>query len=222
MITLAFDIYGTLIDTAGISTALKVHVADQAPQFASLWREKQLEYTFRRGLMRDYQDFWVCTRQALDYVCLFLEAEIPVSEKDALMNQYRTLPAFSDVRDGLAKLSNEKFRLFAFSNGTAELVKGLLEHADIDNCFTDIVSADEISSFKPDPAVYRHFLKRANTLPTKGWLISCNPFDVIGAHAAGMQTAWVKRLSKKTFDPWGIEPTITVSSLDLLSASFPC
>ena len=49
--------------------------------------------------------------------------------------------------------------------------------------------------------------------PGAAWLISSNPFDVIGAVSAGMHAAWVKRTEAAVFDPWGIEPTITVANL---------
>ena len=79
-ITLGFDVYGTLIDTAGISAALVQHVGERATTFASLWRSKQLEYAFRRALMNKYRDFAVCTRQALDYLCLHFQT--PIAEAD--------------------------------------------------------------------------------------------------------------------------------------------
>ena len=56
-LTLAFDVYGTLIDTGGIVTALQKLIGDQAKPFSDLWRSKQLEYSFRRGLMQNYRDF---------------------------------------------------------------------------------------------------------------------------------------------------------------------
>ena len=65
--TLAFDIYGTLIDTQGINRKLFDIIGDQATEFSHRWREKQLEYSFRRGLMQRYQNFAICTSQALDY-----------------------------------------------------------------------------------------------------------------------------------------------------------
>ena len=64
---LAFDIYGTLIDPHGVVSELQTHIGDRAGDFSRLWREKQLEYTWRRGLMGQYRDFGVCTRQALEY-----------------------------------------------------------------------------------------------------------------------------------------------------------
>ncbi|MBD3610314.1 MAG: HAD-IA family hydrolase, partial [Gammaproteobacteria bacterium] len=67
--TIAFDVYGTLIDTHGVKLVLEKHVGEQATAFSNLWRDKQLEYSFRRGLMQNYQNFAVCTRNALDYTC---------------------------------------------------------------------------------------------------------------------------------------------------------
>ena len=60
--TLAFDVYGTLIDTRGVLETLEKWLdTGDALSVSKLWREKQLEYSFRRGLMRDYVDFSVCT-----------------------------------------------------------------------------------------------------------------------------------------------------------------
>jgi len=49
-------------------------------------------------------------------------------------------------------------------------------------------------------------------------LVSSNPFDVIGAINVGMQAAWVKRSPDALFDPWGMQPTVTVSGLMELPA----
>jgi 2-haloacid dehalogenase len=52
-ITLAFDVYGTLVDPSGMAKHLTDDLGPQAVEFADFWREKQLEYSFRRGLMRN-------------------------------------------------------------------------------------------------------------------------------------------------------------------------
>lgn len=215
-ITLAFDVYGTLIDTAGVTGALADHVGDRAPAFSRLWRDKQLEYSFRRGLMQNYRDFSVCTKHALDYACREFRAEISDSDKQALMEKYRMLPTFPDVEDGLSKLKSSSCRMFAFSNGRAGDVAILLRNAKIDDYFEDVVSVDEIKSFKPNPAVYSHFLRRSGSVGTEAWLISSNPFDVIGALSAGMRAAWIRRSREAIFDPWEFEPTIEVDSIPAL------
>lgn len=211
--TIAFDVYGTLIDTSGVVETLKSHVADRAAAFSTLWREKQLEYSFRRGLMQNYREFSVCTRQALDYTCQALDVDIPEPGRDALMEIYRVLPPFTEVPEVLKTLRAGDASMFAFSNGTADAVRGLLSNAGIDGLFDDVVSTDEIRSFKPNPGVYAHFLRRAGATGAETWLVSSNPFDVIGAISAGMRAAWVKRSPSAVFDPWEIQPTITIGGL---------
>ena len=107
--------------------------------------------------------------------------------------------------------------MFAFSNGKPEDVASLLENSGISSYFEDVVSTDEIKSFKPNPAVYAHFLRRTGATGREAWLISGNPFDVIGAVSAGMRAAWVMRSPQALFDPWEIEPTITIGSLTELA-----
>ena len=216
-ITLGFDVYGTLIDTAGVTVALKEHVGDDAARFSSLWRDKQLEYSFRRGLMQNYHHFGVCTRQALDYVCSMLNHELPAATRDKLMASYRILPAFPDAVQALAELQTEPFELYAFSNGRKTDVQNLLDNSGIRSYFADVISTDEIKSFKPNPAVYAHFLRRTKSSSHQAWLISGNPFDVIGSISSGMRGVWVKRQQGAVFDPWEIQPTVSVSHLGELA-----
>ena len=212
-ITLAFDVYGTLIDTHGVVAKLEEIVGDRAKDFSSTWRDKQLEYSFRRGLMQNYQNFAICTRDALDFTCERYAVDMTAGQKQALLDVYRELPAFDDVEDALADLAARDCRLFAFSNGSAEAVETLLSAAGIRDRFLGVVSCDDLRSFKPNPAVYAHFLRQAQASGDAAWLISGNPFDVIGAISAGMHAAWVRRTEDSIYDPWGIEPTVTVSNL---------
>jgi 2-haloacid dehalogenase len=214
--TMALDVYGTLIDTHGVIQALAAHLGDQARAFSTLWRTKQLEYSFRRGLMRDYRPFEACTREALAYTCSAFKLALGEEGLEALLAAYRTLPAFPDAKAGLARAKEAGFRLFAFSNGTAEAVDQVLLHAGIRDFFLDVVSVDEVRSFKPDPAVYAHFLRRAEVPGSEAWMVSSNPFDVLGALGAGMRSAWIRRSPEAIFDPWGPAPTMTLPDLSVL------
>lgn len=216
-VTLAFDVYGTLIDTHGLVTELQQLIGDNAQAFSQTWREKQLEYSFRRGLMQTYEPFSVCTRHALDYSCMFHEVDITEKQRKQLLERYRSLPAFDDAKNGLEKLKANNYRLFAFSNGTADAVNELLVAANIRDYFQGVVSVDEIKSFKPNPAVYDYFLRVSGAEGTSTWLISSNPFDVIGAISAGWCAAWVQRSKQVIYDPWDIEPTITIDNLETLN-----
>ena len=211
--TLGFDVYGTLIDTHGVVKQLETMMGDKAHAFSNTWREKQLEYTFRRGLMGKYQNFPVCTSQALEYCCAFYNIVLTRDQKQYLMAGYLTLPTFSDVEHGLVKLQEAGFRMYAFSNGVGDALETLLTNAGIRDYFLGVVSVDDIKTFKPNPAVYHHFLESTASSAESAWLISSNGFDVIGAVSVGMKAAWVQRNDANVFDPWGIAPTLTVNSL---------
>jgi len=215
-VTIAFDVYGTLIDTHGVVLELQKLVGENALVFSQTWREKQLEYSFRRGLMQNYKDFSVCTSQALDYTCTYYKTSLSREQKQMLLFCYRTLPAFDDVVSGLSTLKDSGFNLYAFSNGSAEAVDTLLLSAQVRDCFVDVVSVEELKSFKPNPAVYSYFLRKSRSKGSDAWLISSNSFDVIGAISVGMRGAWVQRSQNAIFDPWGIEPTIAVENLNEL------
>ncbi|HWA12795.1 MAG TPA: haloacid dehalogenase type II [Burkholderiales bacterium] len=217
-ITLGFDVYGTLIDTAGVTQALRPLAGDRAPAFAQLWRDKQLEYSFRRALMRRYADFSVCIAQAFDYTARVHGLDVPSADRERLLGLYRALPAFPDVVPGLAALSGLPLRLMAFSNGRRDDVDALLSHAGIRDRFERVVSLLDIRTFKPDPAAYEHFRQAAGG--GEAWLVSSNPFDVIGALAAGLKAAWVRRAASAVFDPWDVAPTATIGSLGELAGLF--
>jgi len=214
--TLAFDVYGTLIDTHGVLDALRPLLGEQAAAFSQHWRDKQLEYSFRRGLMQNYVTFAECTRHALLQAAAVYRLSLTSEQVERLLGVYRVLPAFTDAATALPRLNAVGMRCFAFSNGSAEAVETLLVTAGLRDQFAGVVSVDDLRSFKPNPAVYAHFLRRAGSAGSDAWMISGNPFDVIGALSAGMRAAWVKRNEGAVFDPWGIEPTVTVGSLDEL------
>ncbi len=212
-ITLGFDVYGTLIDTHGVIVQLEKMIGEDAPRFSQTWREKQLEYTFRRGLMDRYQDFSVCTRQALEHTADTLNHDLSEQQKQALLAAWSTLPVFADVVECLDALKDTGISLYAFSNGQAEAVNTALTHAGIRDYFEGVISVDNIGTFKPSPAVYEHFVSAANSDTDHAWLVSSNGFDVIGAIAYGIRAAWVRRSAAVVYDPWEFTPTVTLSTL---------
>jgi 2-haloacid dehalogenase len=213
--TLAFDVYGTLINTHAVIDKLETMLSSSvnASEFSQTWRDKQLEYSFRRGLMRVYAPFSVCTKDALNYTASYYEVLLSDSEKATLLACYAQLPAFDDVAATLLSLSQKGFKLLAFSNGTEDAVVGLLQNAGIRDLFVGVVSVDDLQTFKPNPDVYHYFTQKAGSIASQTWLVSSNPFDVIGAVSAGLNAAWVQRSKSIIYDPWGVEPTVTIDSL---------
>lgn len=164
--------------------------------------------------MRSWIDFSQVTRHALLFSCKTLQVELSAEQQEALLEEYTRLPAFADVPDGLRALKDNGHRLYAFSNGSKAAVDTLLQQAGIDSFFDGIVSVEDISVFKPSPEVYAWFLKNTGAEKASTWLISGNAFDVIGAVSYGMKAAWLKRSAESIFDPWEIEPTAIIESME--------
>lgn len=218
--TLAFDVYGTLVDTAGVAAALGPLAGARAALFAAGWRTRQLEYAFRRALMRDYRDFAVCVAQAFDATCLEFALRPGPGERERLLDAYRRLPAFADAGPALGRLRAAGLRLLAFSNARVEDLDSLLEHAGLREHFERAVSLEPVRTFKPDPAAYAYFTREAGSRPAETWLISGNPFDVIGAMGCGWKAAWLRRSPLAMFDPWGVSPTAEFAHLGELADRF--
>ncbi len=222
MATLAFDVYGTLINTYGMVDLLQRYIGeDKAMPFATLWRDKQLEYSFRRSMMNRYEPFYTCTTNALDYCIKAFNVSITRDQHFSLIKRYQTLPVYKDVISSLESMSERSdLALYALSNGPREDLEKLFEDNGIIHYFRDIVSVDEIGKYKPDPAVYHHFLQRTGAEASDSWLISGNAFDVLGAVNAGWNSAWIRRSEQQLMDPWGGKPTQIIQSLSELEALF--
>ncbi len=214
---IGFDVYGTLVDPIDLKRQLQALAGDQAERFAELWREKQIEYAFRRGLMRSYETFSVCTQQALHYTMHALDVTLDPDDQHRILDAYGHLSPFSDVAPGLETLKAQGHAVVAFSNGVERSVRDLLRRAGVDGFLDDVVSVDDLRTFKPDPEVYRFLAQRVGRPPEDTWLVSSNPWDVIGAKSAGLRAAWVKRSPDVVFDPWGIEPDLVITTLEELA-----
>jgi 2-haloacid dehalogenase len=217
---LGFDVYGTLVDPLGLDHHLQPLAGEKASDFAKLWRQKQLEYSFRKGLMEKYENFEICTIQALKFTVQSFGIQLSEKEQNQLIDNYQDLPKFEDVQTGLERLGSQGHRMAAFSNGVESQLRELLQNAGLIQLFEGIISVDEIKMFKPHPSVYRYLQQRLERPLLETWLVSSNPWDAIGAKAAGIRAAWVKRAKDTVFDPWGIDPDVVVSGLEELADYF--
>jgi 2-haloacid dehalogenase len=175
MRVLAFDVYGTLVDVEGLREIAEPFLGETTASFLVRWRAKTVEYAFRRGLMQNYVEFSECSRQALEYVNMELKAHLSDEIREQLLDGHFRLPAFSDVLAAMPRLSQLKNNsCVAFSNGTSRAVERVLAATNLSGYFSEIVSVDDVHTFKPSPAVYAYLTRRVATDARSIWLISSN------------------------------------------------
>lgn len=214
---IGFDVYGTLVDPVAMGRHLQALIGDQAAAFGQLWHDKKVEFAFRRALMEQYQDFSVCTRQALQYCLQQFNIELSPQAQQELLDRFSQLPAFSDVAPGLSALKAQGHHLVAFSNGPEAAVRTLLQNTGILAQLEAVISVDDLRTYKPSPRVYQYLLQRTQSSTDNCWMVSSNSWDVIGAKCAGLKAAWIQRDPNKRFDPWDVAPDLVSPDLVALS-----
>ena len=213
--TLCFDVYGTLCDTSDVREALGRELGASDALVAELdatWRDKQLQYATETALMDDYYPFGEVTADALAYALDQWGVETDASTREALVDAYDRLDPYPDAVGTLERLSEAGHEVTALSNGDPEMLDALASNAGLDAHLDRVVSADEVSTFKPDPAVYENAAERAGRPLGECRLVSGNAWDVAGASAAGMETAWVNRGGDPS-ERVGGEPSLEVEGL---------
>ena len=208
-----FDAYGTLFDVNSAAEKCKEKLGDKWEGFANYWRTTQLEYTWLRSLMRRHKDFWQITEDSLDKSMNFYN--IDNSMRSELLNLYKVLSPFTEVRDALNKLKQSNYKLAILSNGTPDLLNELVVSNQLKDIFDDIFSVEEVGIFKPDSKVYDLPINKYNIEKNEVLFLSANTWDVSGAGNYGYNTVWVNR-NNNIFDKLDFEPNQQISNLSEL------
>ena len=208
-----FDAYGTLFDVNSAAEKCKEKLGDKWEGFANYWRTTQLEYTWLRSLMRRHKDFWQITEDSLDKSMNFYN--IDNSMRSELLNLYKVLSPFTEVRDALKNLKQSNYKLAILSNGTPDLLNELVISNKLKDIFDDIFSVEEAGIFKPDSKVYDLPINKYNIKKNEVLFLSANTWDVSGAGNYGYNTVWVNR-NNNIFDKLDFEPNQQISNLSEL------
>lgn len=211
---IVFDMYGTVADLAAVREACENLVADPG-QFATLWRAKQLEYTFLLSLMRNYLDFWQVTEASLQFAIEATGAGLTQGERSSLMQSWLRPEPFEDALAGLRSMGG-RYPLAILSNGSPRMLREGLKYAGLEQLFDPVISVEEVGVYKPSPDVYGLVQARMGISKEKTLFVSSNSFDVVGAKKYGLTTCWIKR-AKSPLDPLGETPDYAVSGFDELA-----
>jgi 2-haloacid dehalogenase len=208
-----FDAYGTLFDVNSAAEKCKGKIGDKLEDFANYWRTTQLEYTWLRSLMNRHKDFWKITEDSLDKSMKFFK--IDNSMRNDLLDLYKVLSPFSEVKETLNKLKKKDFKLAILSNGTPSLLENLVKNNNLENIFDDIFSVEEVGIFKPDSKVYELPINKYNIKKDEILFLSANTWDVSGGGNYGYNSVWVNR-NKNIFDNLDYQPLDEIHDLSEL------
>ena len=208
-----FDAYGTLFDVNSAAERCKGKIGDKWEDFANYWRTTQLEYTWLRSLMNRHKDFWKITEDSLDKSMKFFK--IDNSMRNDLLDLYKVLSPFSEVKETLNKLKKKDFKLAILSNGTPSLLGDLVKNNNLENIFDDIFSIEEVGIFKPDSKVYELPVNKYNIKKDEILFLSANTWDVSGGGNYGYNSVWVNR-NKNIFDNLDYQPLDEIHDLSEL------
>ena len=210
---IVFDAYGTLFDVNSAAEKCKGKIGDKWEGFANFWRTTQLEYTWLRSLMKRHKDFWQVTEDSLDKSMKAFK--IDSSMKNELLNLYKVLSPYPEVKEVLKKLKVKEYKLAILSNGTPALLSELVKSSNLENIFDDLFSVEEVRIYKPDSKVYDMPIKKYQIKPDEVAFLSANTWDVSGGGNYGYNAIWVNR-NNNIFDNLDYEPKNEIKNLKQL------
>lgn len=187
-----FDAYGTLLDVHSAARRVAATLDPSAERVSELWRQKQLEYSWTRSLMGRYADFWQVTEQALDHA-LAAHGFNDSSLRDALLESYRHLEPYPDVRPSLIGYRTLGVRVAVFSNATPKMLQDALAASQLEGLVDAVCSTHVLKRYKPDTRVYAHAGKALHAPPEAVVFHSSNAWDAAGAASFGWRTFWINR-----------------------------
>ena len=205
-----FDAYGTLFDVNSAAAKCKKKLGNRWESFANAWRTTQLEYTWLRSLMKKHKNFWEITEDSLDHTMETFK--IKKGMRNELLNLYKELSPYPEVKECLEGLKSKKIKIAILSNGTPDLLKGLVESNNIQNYFDDILSIETVGIYKPDSKVYDMPIKKYDCKPENICFMSSNTWDVSGGGVFGYNAVWVNRFNK-VFDKLSYKPKFVIKNL---------
>jgi 2-haloacid dehalogenase len=191
-----FDAYGTLFDYGSATAGVRDELGADFLPLTSLWRDKQLQYSWLRTCQGRHADFWQVTADALDFALESIGRSDPVL-RERLMNLYLKLDTFAEVPSVLRTLRDEGYRIAILSNGSPRMLNAIVDNSGIRDYFEAVLSVEEVQTFKPHPDVYRLAEQRLRLSSDQILFCSSNAWDAYAASAFGLRVIWCNRYDQR-------------------------
>jgi 2-haloacid dehalogenase len=190
---LVFDVFGTLVDwRSGVAAAFRAsRVTGEPEELADAWRARYRpildEVNDGARPWGTFDDLHLVT---LEDLLTERGIDLPVEARRRLVGAWHRLNPWPDVRTGLEALRRRRVTS-TLSNGHVALLVDLARHGDLR--FDCVLSAELAHAYKPAPEAYLIAARLLGVEPAELMLIAAHPWDLEGARAAGLQTAFVDR-----------------------------
>ncbi len=163
--------------------------------------------------MNRHKDFWQVTEDSLDKSMKAFK--IDISMRSELLDLYKILSTFPEVKEVLNNLKEKNYKLAILSNGTPALLNQLVKSNNLDSIFDDIFSIEEVGIFKPSSKVYDIPIKKYQIQKNDVVFLSANTWDISGGGNYGYNTVWLNR-NNNTFDNLDYKPQNHIKDLSEL------
>lgn len=190
-----FDAYGTLFDVSSVTRGATDALGERWQALSDLWRSKQLQYTWLRGLAGHHADFWQVTGDALDFAMSTLQID-DAALRARLMNLYLGIAAYPEVPATLQKLKDAGLKTAILSNGSPAMLNAAVDNAKLAKMLDAVLSVEAVGVFKPHPAVYELAAKHFAVAPEQICFLSSNSWDAFSAKAFGFRVLWCNRFGQ--------------------------
>ncbi|WP_158134560.1 haloacid dehalogenase type II [Photobacterium damselae] len=163
----------------------------------SQWFSKLLHTSAVCAITKVETNFFTLASITLDNMFDDNQLELSKFDKKEFLNEFTRLQPYSDVIPALKYLKENGFKLIALSNSSSKLINEQLNNSGVISFFDEIISAEEVTTFKPDPQVYEYAAKRLGVSLNRLRLVATHDWDTHGALSVGMKAAYLSRNDKK-------------------------
>jgi 2-haloacid dehalogenase len=189
---LVFDVNETLLDLTPVrERVVSLLGGDEAA--VGLWFRSLLHYSLVHNATGQYAPFGEIAVAALQITGARLGHEVGSGAARTALAPLRSLPPHPEVPAALARLRAAGFRLAALTNGSQAGMTAQLAFAELSSYFSAQLSVEKVGCFKPDRRVYEWARQELRSDPAATLLVAAHPWDLLGARAAGWQTAFLQR-----------------------------
>jgi len=109
-------------------------------------------------------------------------------------HRYHGLALFDDAVPVLSTLRSRGHRLGIVTNGPAEVQRAKIDLLGVEPMVDFVIVSGEFGVAKPDPAIFREALRLGESDAAEAIHVGDSlEFDVAGAAAAGIRSAWINR-----------------------------